>query len=300
MKGEQIKWEITTTGNKVQLLEGHIEIEELYGGFGQGKRILTVPQIAKLHVNNPNDKKEMTTKISRINELINNNIILPSGEEYFEFGIDIIDLKQTVSNDVFSELKKAKVYTQSQIGNAKNLYILSEQGYSLLINLMDDTKSKIVYKNVIRDYFRMKETFLSSEDTQQYMMRLMGKKERMKMTDTIKYFIDRGDLVETKYYHPYASETNFIYKVLFNMTKEEIVRYLGISFKNTSDTLRNYLCYEDVSDIMDIENRIGYMQQDGKSYEDIRSRLKQLYSTARQPKLAGKDTTFIKQLLLKG
>jgi hypothetical protein len=137
-------------------------------------------------------------------------------------------------------LKKAKVYTQAQIGNANNLYILSEQGYSLLINLMTDSKSKIIYKNVIRDYLRMKQIILNSEDTQQYMMRLLGKKERKKMTDSIKYYIDRGDLVPTKYYNPYAVETNFIYKVLFNMTKDEIVRFLGITFKNTNDTLRNY------------------------------------------------------------
>ena len=149
MKGEQIKWEITTTGNKVQLLENHVEIEELYGGFGQGQRILTVPQIAKLHVDNPNDKKQVQEKIKEINRNINNNIILPSGESYFEFGIDIIDLKQVNENHLFSELKKAKIYTQSQIGNANNLYILSEQGYSLLINLMTDSKSKVIYKNVI-------------------------------------------------------------------------------------------------------------------------------------------------------
>ncbi|WP_252241631.1 hypothetical protein [Clostridium sp. ZBS18] len=300
MKEEQLKWEITTTGNKVKLLENHIEIEELYGGFGQGQKILTVPMIAKLHVDNPNDKNEIKAKIKKINEKINNNIILPSGEEYFEFGIDIIDLKQVQESNLFSELKKAKIYTQSQIGNANNLYILSEQGYSLLINLMSDSKSKIIYKNVIRDYFKMKQVVLSREDTQQYMMRIMGKKERKKMTDTIKYFIDRGDLVETKYYHPYASETNFIYKILFGMTKDEIVNHLGIDFKNKNDTLRNYLSYEDVVDIMEIENRISYMQQDGKSYNEIRDRLKELYPNTRNPKLAGKDTTFIKQLLLQG
>lgn len=165
---------------------------------------------------------------------------------------------------------------------------------------MTDSKSKIIYKNVIRDYFRMKQVLLSSEDTQQYMMRLMGKKERKKMTDSIKYFIDRGDLIETKYYHPYADETNFIYKILFGMTKKQIVDYLGIAFKNTNDTLRNYLCYEDVSDIMEIESRMAYMQQDNKSYREIKSRLKELYPNTRSPKIAGKDTSFIKQLLLQG
>ncbi|NFU50922.1 hypothetical protein FDF76_10375 [Clostridium botulinum] len=300
MKEEQLKWEITTTGNEIELLDNHVKVKELYGGFGQGQKILTVPQIAKLHVNNIHDKKEIKEKIKEINRNINNNIILPNGESYFELGIDIIDLKQVNENHLFTELKKAGIYTQAQIGNANNLFILSEQGYSLLINLMSDSKSKIIYKNVIRDYFKMKQSFLSTEDTQQYMMRIMGKKERKKMTDTIKYFIDRGDLVETKYYHPYASETNFNYKILFGMTKDEIVNYLGIVFKNKNDTLRNYLSYEDVVDIMEIENRIGYMQQDGKSYNEIRDRLKELYPNTRNPKLAGKDTTFIKQLLLQG
>jgi hypothetical protein len=51
---------------------------------------------------------------------------------------------------------------------------------------------------------------------------------------------------------------------------------------------------------MDIESRISIWQEDGKSYNQIKNRLKELYSKTRQPKLAGKDTTFIKQLLLQG
>ncbi|MBY6838790.1 hypothetical protein [Clostridium botulinum] len=305
MKEEQLKWEITTTGNEIELLDNHVKVKELYGAFGQGQKILTVPQIAKLHVDNINDKKQISRKIERINALINNNLILESGEEYFEFGIDIIDLKiDTVSNGMEKECLKSminnKIYTQNSVNKAKNLYILSEQGYSLLINLMTDPRSKIIYKNVIRDYFRMKKILLGLEDTQQYMMRIMGKKERKKMTDSIKYYIDRGDLTPTKYYNPYAVETNFNYKILFGMTKDEIVNYLGVAFKNKNDTLRNYLSYEDVVDIMEIENRISYMQQDGKSYNEIRDRLKELYPNTRNPKLAGKDTTFIKQLLLQG
>jgi len=237
------------------------------------------------------------TKVKRINELINNNIVLEDGSEYFEFGIDIIDLKQDVSNDMFSDLISSGIYTKAQIGNAKNVYILSEQGYSLLINLMADTKSKVIYKAVIRDYFKMKEIILSKDDTQQYMMRILGKKERKKMTDAIKYYIDRGDLVQTQYYNPYAVETNFIYKILFGMTKAQIVDFLDIQFKTKNDTLRNYLCYEDVVDIMDIESRMAYMQQDNKSYDEIKSRLEELYPNVRVPKLADKDTTFIKMLL---
>jgi len=215
---EQLKWEIVCSGKEVIVSDTNIKIQEIYGGFGQGQKILTVSQIAKLHVDNPEDKKEVTTKIKRINELINNNIILDNDDKYFEFGIDIIDLKSVdVSNDlkkVTKNLIKSKVFTQNSVNRATNLYLLSEQGYSLLINLMNDTKSKVIYKKVIRDYFKMKNYILSSDDTAQYMTRILGKKERMKAMNMVKYFIDRGD-IPLKY--AYANETNFIYEIIFGM-----------------------------------------------------------------------------------
>lgn len=297
----QCKWEITCSSESIKLLDTHVEIKELFGGFGQGEKILTVPQIAMLHVDNPNDKKQVSNKISRINELINENLILQDGTEYFEFGIDIIDLKSDIGSNenknVVKNLIMNKVYTQNSVNKATNLYILSEQGYSLLINLMTDIRSKTIYKQVIRDYFKMRQVLLSADDAQQYVKRIMSKKERKKMTDTIKYFIDRGDLVETKYYHPYAMETNFIYKILFNMTAQEIIQYLGIRLQKSEDTLRNYLHYKDIEDIMNIESRIQYMQEDGKSYDEIKNRLRELNPTTRKPTLADKNTTFIKQLI---
>jgi len=291
---EQLKWEITCTG-EVMISDASVKIKELYGGFGQGQKILTVSQIAQLHVEDANNKEEIKNKIKSINQLINNNIILDSGDKYFEFGIDILDLKQASSNDLFSNLKKLGIYTQAQIGNATNLYILSEQGYSLLINLMKDTKSKIIYKKVIRDYFRMKDFILSSEDTERYILRLMSKKERLKTTDTIKYFIARGDLVEDSYHHPYATETNYIYNILFGKTAKEIAYFLGLELKK-NDTIRNYISYEDVDSIRDIEGRVGYMMEDGKSYDQIKKRLKELHPTPRSPKLADKSISLIKRL----
>lgn len=299
-ESKQLKWDIVCTGNEVTVSDTGIKIKEIYGGFGQGQKILTVPQIAQLHAEDPSDKNEVKRKIQRINDLINNNIILDSGDEYFEFGIDILDLKQTGSNGMFSKLKASKIYTQAQIGNAKNLYILSEQGYSLLINLMKDTKSKVIYKKVIRDYFRMKEIILSKDDTEQYMLRLLGKKERKKTTDTIKYFIERGDIEhdsKTKWKNAYARETNYIYKLLFGMTAKEIEKSLGLELK-TYDTVRNYLSVEDIDDIRDIEGRVGYMQQDGRSYNEIQKRLKELYPTPRRPKMADKNISIIRRLML--
>lgn len=300
---QQLKWDITT-GNEVTIPEIGIKIKELYGGFGQGQKILTVPQIAKLHVDNPENKEEVRMKAKRINELINNNIVLSSGDTYFEFGIDIIDLKSVdVSNDhkkVIKNLIKDKIYTQNSVNRAKNLYIISEQGYSLLINLMNDTRSKIIYKKVIRDYFRIKNLILSNEDTEQYMLRLLGKKERKRTTDTIKYFIDKGDIKHDPthvYTNAYAKETNYIYKILFGKTAKEIAHSLSLDLKSY-DTVRNHLCAEDIDDIRKIEGRVAYMMEDGKSYQEIHKRLEELYPNIRKPKLANKSISIIQRLML--
>lgn len=149
MNYEQLKWEITTTGNKVELLENHVEIEELYGGFGQGQRILTVPQIAKLHVDDPENKKEIQTKIKRINELINNNI------NNFIDNIDIIDLNNFEIDLSFFTNKN--IYSQAQIGNSKKLYILSLSGYCKLFNLFRN-KNVNDKKEVLEKYFKEDDT----------------------------------------------------------------------------------------------------------------------------------------------
>lgn len=300
---EQLKWDIVSTGKEITVSNTNLKIKELYGAFGSGQKILTVPQIALLHADNAEDKKEVKRKIQQINDLINNNIILDSGDKYFEFGIDIIDLKQTVSNSLFSELKKMGIYTQSQIGNANNLFILSEQGYSLLINLMRDTRSKVIYKRVIRDYFRMKELILGLDDAEQYFKRTLGKKERKKTTDTIKYFIDRGEFPwhnpKDPRFNAYARETNYVYKILFDMTALQIEEYFKLDLKDY-DTIRNYICYQDLDDIREIEGRVGYMKEDGKTFEEIKQRLKELYPTPRKPKMADKNISVIKKLMLEG
>jgi len=298
-KYEQLKWDIICTGNEVMISDTTIKVKELYGGFGQGQKLLTVSQIAQLHVDDPSNKEEMRTKVKRINELINNNITLASGDEYFEFGIDILDLKSVdVSTDhknIVKNLVSSKVFTQNSVNRATNLYILSEQGYSLLINLMTDTKSKIIYKRVIRDYFKIKDYVLNIKDSERYLLRIMGKKERKKTTDTIKYFIDRGDLLMDKNHNPYATETNYIYKILFNKTAKQIESSFKLTLKE-GDTVRNYMSNEDLDDIRDAEGRVGYMMEDDKSYEQIKIRLKELHPIARMPKLADKSISLIKRL----
>ena len=54
-----------------------VEIPVVEGGFGEGQRVVLAKDVAGIH----------GMEVRKVNELINNNI------EEFEFGIDILDLK---------------------------------------------------------------------------------------------------------------------------------------------------------------------------------------------------------------
>lgn len=115
---------------------GSIEFIGIEGGFGKDKKAMLVKDIAKIH----------SRPIFKINELINNN------RDRFKDGIDIIDLKQILSTDMFSEYG----FTKAQWGNAKNIYLLSERGYSKLLKLLEDDKAWEVYDQLVDNYFNMR------------------------------------------------------------------------------------------------------------------------------------------------
>ena len=115
-----------------------VKVPNLEGAFGEGKRCVLVKSLAEIH----------KMEVREVNQLINNNI------DEFEVGVDIIDLKkQIISNDVFFKFG----YTQAQIGNSKNIYLLSEQGYMALVQLMKTEKAKEIRKEFRRQYFKMRE-----------------------------------------------------------------------------------------------------------------------------------------------
>lgn len=122
----------------MKLKELDLEVQVLEGGFGEGNKCLTIAQISQIH--------DLEAKV--INQLINNNI------DEFDEGIDIIDLKNSVSsNDPLLELG----FTKQSIANFKNIYILSEQGYMTLVTLMRSDRSKQIRKVIRREYFAMRE-----------------------------------------------------------------------------------------------------------------------------------------------
>lgn len=115
---------------------GKFEFTGIEGGFGEDKKAMLVRDIALIH----------NSTIKRINELINRN------RKRFRDGIDLIDLKQVVPNDLFSEYG----FTKAQWGNANHIYLLSERGYAKLLKIMDDDKAWDIYDELVDNYFNMR------------------------------------------------------------------------------------------------------------------------------------------------
>ena len=121
-----------------------IEIPVIEGGFGEGKRCMLVREIAQIH----------NMKVGNINQRINDNRVR------FKDGVDIIDLK-TYTSDV--SVLKDLGFTQAQIGNSKNIYILSERGYAKLIKIMDSDLAWEIHDELMDEYFAMREVINSDE-----------------------------------------------------------------------------------------------------------------------------------------
>lgn len=115
---------------------GHIEFTGIEGGFGKNKKAMLVKDIAQIH----------SRPVKKINELINNN------RKRFEDGLDILDLKQVVKKDLFSEYG----FSAAEWGNANNVYLLSERGYSKLLKILEDDKAWEVYDQLVDGYFTMR------------------------------------------------------------------------------------------------------------------------------------------------
>lgn len=94
-----------------------IDIPVVEGGFGENCKVILTKTIAEIH--------EM--KVKDVNKLINSNI------DEFEFGVDILDLK---TGDYKEPVLQNGILTKAEYGNSNNVYLLSEQGYMLLVGFM--------------------------------------------------------------------------------------------------------------------------------------------------------------------
>lgn len=121
-----------------------IEVPVIEGGFGENCKVILAKTVAEIH--------EM--KVKEINKLINNNI------DEFEIGVDILDLK---TGDYKEPVLDTGILSKAEYGNSNNIYLLSEQGYMLLVGFMKTEKAKEIRKNLRREYFAMREVINSNE-----------------------------------------------------------------------------------------------------------------------------------------
>ncbi|MCM1334169.1 MAG: phage antirepressor KilAC domain-containing protein [Bacteroides sp.] len=111
-----------------------IEIPIIEGGFGENQRVILAKTIAEIH----------DVRLNDVQELINQN--LPE----FEYGIDILDLCD-------DNLKTDAVGLGLISSNRqKHCYLLSEQGYMALAQLMRTERAKEIRKQLRREYFAMR------------------------------------------------------------------------------------------------------------------------------------------------
>lgn len=120
-----------------------VEIPNIYGGFGEGKKAITDKHIAEIH-----DMKPF-----KIRERINDNI------KRFKEGMDYVNIKRILDTDTLIELG----YAKQAIKQADNIYLLSERGYAKLIKIMDTDLAWEIHDKLIDEYFQMKEIISSNE-----------------------------------------------------------------------------------------------------------------------------------------
>lgn len=191
-----------------------MDIPVIEGGFGEGKKVMLAKTIAEVH----------GEELRVINQIINRNL------DEFEFGVDIIDLKQITNCDLFLQ---DGLFTKAQWGNAKNIYLLSEQGYMLLVGFMKTDKAKEIRKQLRRDYFSMREA-LKPQLPQDYLSALKAlveseeEKQRLslekaKIEEEKNRLIHQGKLYTTT---EIAKELGFKSAKAFNeFLKEKKIQY---------------------------------------------------------------------------
>ena len=116
-----------------------LEIPVVYGGFGRNQMCILAKTVAEIH----------GVELKAVNQNISRN------EKRFKDGIDIIDLKNSVTLS-YPDLEQLG-YSKQSIANANHIYLLSERGYAKLIKIMDDDKSWEVHDKLVDEYFNLRE-----------------------------------------------------------------------------------------------------------------------------------------------
>lgn len=137
--------------NGIKEILGH-EIKIIEGGFGPGQKVLFDIQIAEIH-----GIKNFHVRES-INKLINKG--------RFKEKIDFIDIKKGMNQNNTFDL--TQIYSKQALIQAKNIFILSERGYSKLVksmnNYISEEKGKMI-EEIMKKYFESSTPIIINEGT---------------------------------------------------------------------------------------------------------------------------------------
>ena len=215
-----------------------MEVPNIEGGFGKGKKSMLAKDIAIFH------EKELKF----VNQVINSNI------ERFRFKVDIIDLKQVDEGNLFLNcLKSDGILSQAQIGNANNVYLLSERGYAKLIKIFNDDLSWELYDQLLDEYFDMREELKEEK----VVSKVGGREFAMKTAEMFLPIMEELD-IDT---HSKAATLKHIYKE----------GGVDIPLQIPSPTDDKFIS------ITEIANRVGVMSQNNNPHSQaVSSILKRL------------------------
>lgn len=129
--------------NGMKNIDG-MKFHDIEGGFGEGKKLMLVKEIADIH----------GRELKAVNQAINMN------RNRFKDDIDIIDLKGT---EFAVNLIDSEIYTQNSINASKNIYLLSERGYSKLLKILEDDFAWEQYDKLVDGYFNMRKQLSSGK-----------------------------------------------------------------------------------------------------------------------------------------
>lgn len=151
--------------NGMKNIDG-MKFHDIEGGFGEGKKAMLVKEIANIH------NKDL--------RVINQNI--ERNRERFKDNIDIVDLKGT---DFAITLSDSGIYTQNSINASKNIYLLSERGYSKLLKILEDDFAWEQYDKLVDGYFNMRNQLSSGQAPKQLKPNLKEKEIQTRFNNSV-------------------------------------------------------------------------------------------------------------------
>ena len=242
MANELIKINDTTEINGMKF-------HDIEGGFGKNKKSMLAKEIASIH----------NRKLKKINELINSNRIR------FKDNIDIVDLNKEEFADL---LVDRGIYTQNSINASKNIYLLSERGYSKLLKIMKDDLAWKKYDELVDNYFKMRETIKNNDKLKKPRQKKVIT-ERIadytitgmrKMLENSKYFEVEKNINDIIEYHKNLSikSRNKVYQTdefkdktkYVNVIKNKIIKILEDIKKHSEDYVLRTVISKIIEDLL--------------------------------------------------